>query len=107
MTYRPLIVALCGRPGSGKSEIQKILHSKFGLLPFDDGEILRRHCMEWFDLSPEDVLTQHGKARFTDIDGVTWQNRKIIGEYGNAMETLFGPNCIPIWALRQTDRDFQ
>jgi len=101
------MVALCGRPTTGKSEVQRILHDKFGILPFDDGQILRRHCESLFNLSPIDTETQEGKAQHTVIQGVTWQNRKIIGEYGAALETLFGPQTVPEWAVRSAQRDLR
>lgn len=97
---RPMIVALCGYPKSGKSTVQEILSRRFGLVPFDDGRVLRQHCMELFGLTEEDVTTQEGKARVTEIQGVKWENRKIIGEYGNALESLFGPLTVPNWALK-------
>jgi hypothetical protein len=100
-------VAICGHPGSGKSEIQRILHERFDITPFDDGAILRRHCMELFDMELSDVITQDGKRRFTEIGNVSWQNRKILGEYGNALETTFGSTVIAGYALRQALLDWQ
>ncbi|MDX5412778.1 MAG: hypothetical protein LPK02_07000 [Rhodobacterales bacterium] len=104
---KPIIVALCGHPGSGKSTVQEILHRRFGLIPFDDGAVLRRHCMELFGLSEEDVSTQEGKKRHTVIQGKSWENRKIIGEYGNALETLFGPMTVPHWAIKTALEDWE
>lgn len=102
----PGLIALCGLPGSGKSEIQKILDKKFGYIPFDDGHILRQHCCELFDMSLEDVTTQEGKAGFVEIQGETWQRRKVVGEYGNALEQLFGDLTVPNWAIRSALRDW-
>lgn len=104
---KPLIVALCGRPTSGKSTIQNILHEEFGLIPFDDGDVLRRHCMELFDVTREDVSTQEGKLRTTQIQGVNWENRKIVGEYGDALETTFGELTVPNWAIKAALKDWE
>lgn len=103
---KPNLIALCGLPGSGKSEIQKILDKKFGYVPFDDGHILRQHCCELFDMSLEDVTTQDGKAGFTEIQGKEWQRRKAVGEYGNALEEIFGDLTVPNWAIRSALRDW-
>ena len=107
MQDKPIIVALCGMPTSGKSEIQNILASNFGLTPFDDGVVLRNHCRELFGLSADDVTTQTGKARCTEIQGTTWENRKIIGEYGNILEMKFGEMTIPNWAIGSAMRDWR
>lgn len=104
MNNGPILVALCARPKSGKSTIQKFLEEDFGILPIDDGEVLRRHVMELFDLSLEDVTTQQGKENHTLIQGVDWENRKVIGEYGAILEERFGELTVPNWALRQADK---
>ena len=101
MTTKPLLIALCGRPTSGKSEVQRILMKRFIISPIDDGQILRVHCRELFNLSAADTETQDGKRRITDIQGKPWENRKIIGEYGNILEQKFGNLVIPNWAIRQ------
>lgn len=98
------VIALCGRPGSGKSEVQRILHEHFGIIPFDDAEIGRRHCMELFDMSLHDVTTQEGKSSTTVIQGRDWENRKVIGEYLKAVEDVFGDLVVPHWALRSAKR---
>jgi hypothetical protein len=102
-----MIVALCGYPGSGKSTVQEILHRRFGILPVDDGWVLRKHCMDLFGLSEDDVLTQAGKSRTTEIQGTIWEHRKIIGEYGNALESVFGPLTVPNWALKTAFEDWE
>ena len=100
MNNNPLIVAICGRPGSGKSSVQSTLERNFGIVPIDDGAVLRNHCIELFGMSVDDVTTQDGKNRVTRIQGVDWQNRKVIGEYGAILEDKFGDLTVPNWAIR-------
>ena len=98
---QPLLIALCGRPKSGKSTIQKILADHLGCMPFDDGEILRGHTMELLGLDAKDVYTQEGKAGQIMIDGTVRTVRWALGEMGNAYERTFGEHAIPNWAIRQ------
>ena len=35
------LIALCGIPGSGKSEVQRILHQRYNVQPIDDGWPMR------------------------------------------------------------------
>lgn len=97
---RPLIIGICGQPKSGKSEIQTVLRDFYNITPFDDGNILRRHAAELFDIPLTDLETQQGKLKTSIIQGRKWQNRKILGEYGKALESLFGPYTVPNWGLR-------
>ncbi len=55
--------------------------------------------MELFHLSEYDVSTQEGKKGFTEIQGVSWENRKILGEYGAILEEKFGHLTMPNVAL--------
>lgn len=97
---KPILIALCGWPGSGKTEVQKFLTKDFGVVPIDDGGPLRHIAMDHFGLSHDDCYTQEGKTRFTDINGASWENRKILGEIGKALESKFGEFIMPWMATR-------
>lgn len=103
----PIIIGLNGHPGSGKSTVQDILHRRFKIKPIDDGDVIRRHCRELFGLSLDDTNTQEGKKRHTVIEGNIWENRKILGEYGNLIEETFGQLAIPRHAVREALRQWQ
>lgn len=103
---QPIIVALNGAPGSGKSAVQETLSRHFGLKAVDDGALIRQHCMELFGLTKDDVSTQSGKKRHTEIQGVLWENRKILGEYGAALEATFGDLATPNAALGKCFADW-
>lgn len=106
MASNPKLIALCGQPGSGKSTIQEILERRLNLKAFDDGYVIRHHCMELFGLSYDDVFTQNGKKRHTNIQGKSWENRKILGEYGAMLEHTFGRNTVPSWAVQAALRNW-
>jgi hypothetical protein len=101
----PHLIALCGHPLSGKSTTQKILRNKYDYDSVDDGFALRKFAVESLGLSWDDVRTQEGKLRHTEIAGVDWENRKILGEFGNAIEATFGPQAIPFIATRNLRDD--
>lgn len=96
----PHLVGLCGNPKSGKSEVQKILNKRFGVIPIDDGEVLRQFCIDYLGLSYDDVYSQEGKARYTEILHRNWQNRELLGELGNRLEEMFGNFIMPFIATR-------
>ncbi|WP_143062006.1 hypothetical protein [Faunimonas pinastri] len=96
----PRLIGICGNPRSGKSEAQRILKEQYGVQPVDDGFALRHFAVRHLGLSWEDVQTQEGKARYTDILGGTWQNREILGELGNKLEGMFGEHIMPFMATR-------
>ena len=99
----PRLIALCGRPGAGKSTVQNILADKYGVQPIDDGMALRRFCVDHLGMSWDDVLTAEGKSGFVEILGKRWQRRKILGELGNALERTFGAHILPWIATRELD----
>lgn len=98
----PHIIAICGNPTSGKSEVQRILATK-GVYPIDDGEPLRRFAVDSLGLLPADVRTQEGKLRATAILDRDWEHRKLLGEFGKKLEELFGPDIMPFMATRKLD----
>jgi len=102
--YLPRYIAICGNPKSGKSEVQKILNRAYGVQPVDDGEPLREFAIRNLGLSYEDAYTQEGKLRSTTICGEEWQNRKVLGELGNALEKTFGKHIMPFMAVQATKR---
>lgn len=104
--FMPHLIGLCGHPKSGKSEVQKVLNKRFGVIPIDDGEVLRQFCIDYLGLSYDDVYTQEGKARSTNILGRVWQNREILGELGNRLEAMFGESIMPYIATRSLNSDF-
>lgn len=92
MTY---IIGLCGHPKSGKSEVQRILMEKFGVIAVDDGACLREFAMQNLGLTWDDVYTQEGKAAEIEVAGEVMQVRQFLGRLGNAIEDEFGQQIIP------------
>lgn len=96
----PRFIGLCGNPKAGKSEVQKILEAEFGYRSIDDGHVLREFAVEKLGLTWDDVQTQAGKARRTEILGKTWVNRDILGTLGKQLEDMFGEWIMPFIATR-------
>lgn len=94
------LIALCGAPGAGKSEVQQYLRKHYDVMSVDDGSPLRDFAMRHLGLSPWHVTTQDGKASTAVFPGGRpMVVRKALGELGNAIEALFGPDAIPAMAL--------
>lgn len=104
MSRIPRFIALCGHPKSGKSTVQKMLQDEFGIIPVDDGKILRDFAVEHLGVTREQVTTQAGKLAKIDILGRTWTVREILGEYGNLLEAMFGSHFIPMAAVASTKK---
>ena len=102
---RQMLIALCGHPKSGKSEVQRFLQ-EYGVKPIDDGRPLRRFAMENLGLSNEDVYTQEGKMREFSIGDQSMTVRKFLGEFGNALESKFGADFIPELAVRSLHNQY-
>lgn len=83
---RPKIIGLCGHPGHGKSEVQRLLELRLGVTPIDDGLPIRKIAMERHGLSWDDVSTQAGKARLIEVDGRTTSIREVLGLIGKEFE---------------------
>lgn len=96
----PRYIGLCGDPQVGKSEVQRILWERFGVVSVDDGWPLRDFAMRHLGLSHDDVLTQAGKRRSSIINGREWENRKTLGDLGVALENLFGGDVMHWMATR-------
>lgn len=101
MNEFPQFIAICGYPNSGKTTIQNIMKEKYGVIPVDDGGVLREIAMKYFSLSWADVHTQEGKLNHTTICGKKWQNRDILGTLGNKLEEMFGDQALPWLTLNR------
>lgn len=99
----PRYIAICGYPNSGKSTVQKILETEYGVIPVDDGRILRDFAKRMFGMCESDVNTQAGKEKYTSIGDKTWQNRNVLGTLGQILEDTFGEQVIPETAMRDAD----
>lgn len=102
------LIALCGTPGSGKSEVQRILHQRYNVQPIDDGWPLRDFAMRHCGAKLLDVNTQAGKAQVWEFPGGRrMKMREFLGEFGKAIEALLGPDAIPAMALKAVERERQ
>ena len=94
------LIALCGAPGAGKTAVQEYLRTAYGVRPADDGWCLRDFAMRHLGLSEWHVKTQEGKASMVTLPGgKTMTAREALGEFGNRVEEVFGPDAIPEMAL--------
>lgn len=101
----PKLIAICGHPKSGKSEVQRLLHSSFGYQPVDDGLPMRAFCVENLGMRWDDVTSQEGKAGHVEILGRRWQRREILGVLGNHFEAMFGQHIMPFMATVGLEHD--
>jgi hypothetical protein len=101
----PKLIALCGHPKAGKSEVQKILEEFYGHLPVDDGLPMRSFCVHHLGMRWDDVQSQAGKAGYVEILGKRWQRRDILGQLGNVYEDMFGADIMPFMACIGLDPD--
>lgn len=99
----PRLICFCGHPGAGKSEAQKILEERHGVVPIDDGWPMRDFAMRHLGLTLQDVTTQEGKAQTILFAGRSFTVRWLLGELGNRLEELLGPDAMPMMAARQLE----
>jgi hypothetical protein len=99
----PRLIALCGKPGSGKSLAADLLAEAHGYRIHDDGGPLRAIAMDYFGCSESDVFTQAGKKREIRINGRTITVRQLLGEIGEAFEEKFGANMVPQMSANAQD----
>lgn len=96
------LIALCGAPGVGKTAVQEYLQQHFNVTPVDDGAPIREIAMAQFGLSKWHVTTQEGKASNVTLPGGNVMPvRVLLGEIGNKIEAIGGPDCIPAMALKR------
>lgn len=91
----PRLIALCGRPGSGKSEAASLISKRYGHMVADDGGPLRDIAMRYLGATSRQVFTQAGKLETISIAGNDWQVRKALGDLGKAFEATFGEHIMP------------
>lgn len=100
------LIVLCGAPGSGKSEVQRILHQRFNVQPVDDGWPMRDFAVRHCGARLLDVETQAGKAQsYTFPGGNIMSMREFLGQMGNAIERILGDDAIPAMALEALKRE--
>lgn len=103
-----MLIAICGHPRSGKTEVQRLLQKLYGVEPIDDGWPLRDYAMRHMGASHFDVCTEPGKRSLAYMSGepvvdartgehLTW--RRVLGLIGMQFEELFGGNHLPRCAL--------
>jgi hypothetical protein len=96
----PRYIALCGNPGAGKSEVQRILRESYGVQPVDDGHAIRAIAVEHMGLTWDQVRTQAGKRETVELAGKDWVVRDLLGQIGNQLEALLGPHAMPFLSER-------
>lgn len=99
----PRFIGICGNPKAGKSLVQAILGSELGYTAIDDGFVLREFAVEKLGLTWDDVITQEGKLRSTEILGKEWNHRDLLGTFGKQLEDMFGEHIMPYLAMRNCD----
>ena len=98
-------IALCGAPGTGKSEVQRILEQKYSVASFDDGNFLRKSVMSLYDLEEWHVTTQEGKATLIKIGDKEITVRKLMGDLGLHLEK-YDPDFISRRALKDAMKQY-
>ena len=88
---KPTFLALCGAPGSGKSQVQKILNNHFGCISVDDGRPVRDMAKIVYGLNETQVSTPKGKNELVQLpNGEVLTVREILGNLANQFEKLHG-----------------
>lgn len=80
-----MLIGLCGKPNSGKSEIRKLLEKR-GFTVLNTKENLIKACSALTGIEEECFATSKGKE--AEYEGV--KLRKIMGEVQSCIENLFG-----------------
>lgn len=79
-------VALCGYPKVGKSEVQRIISERYGVVALDDSEPLRKAARILYNLDEWHVATQEGKASIIVVGNKRMTVRTALGKLGNYLE---------------------
>lgn len=85
-----MIIGLCGKPQSGKTEVRRILNERFGFEVVNSKSVLYTMSAYVTGLKPEDF--SHPDLKNNAFNGAT--HRQITGELGNAVERLFGDSYL-------------
>ncbi len=94
-----MIIGLCGKPGSGKSEVREILERSFGFETVCSKRILYKMSADITGLAVSDF--SNPKIKNSIFKG--HQLRKITGELGNTVENLFGDSHLVNKAVSELD----
>lgn len=81
-----MLIGLCGKPQSGKSEVRFILEKQFGFETINVKIPIIRACHELTGIPFERFTTQEGKASLYKGEPL----RNIMGKVGAVMEAMFG-----------------
>lgn len=81
-----MLIGLCGKPQSGKSEVRFILEKQFGFETINVKIPIIRACHELTGVPFEQFTTQTGKASLYKGEPL----RNIMGRVGAVMEEMFG-----------------
>jgi len=95
-----MYIALCGPSKAGKTTVQQILSEEFGVIPVDDGRVLRDMGKLVFGLTEYDVTTHEGKAKKVEILDREWEVKEILGELGKAIEDNFHEFIVPYVTIK-------
>jgi hypothetical protein len=98
-------IALCGAPGAGKSEVQRLLDTYYHFRPIDDSRILREAAMILYGLEDWHVSTQEGKSVLITVGDEQISVRRLLGELGLHLEKR-DPHHIPKRALADAIAEF-
>lgn len=91
-----MLLGLTGKPQTGKSEVAKILVSKYGFTLIDTKDKLREIVSEITGISYSTLQSSLGKEQL--YKGVPV--RKIMGNVGLCLEDMFGVDYLPSEALK-------
>lgn len=80
------LVALCGYPQAGKSQVQRILTDLYGLVAVDDARPLREAVCTLYGLTPWHVETQAGKSSLVPVGDTDVEVRTLLAELGAHLE---------------------
>jgi hypothetical protein len=81
-----MLIGLCGKPQSGKSEVRFLLEERFGFQSINTKRPLALACHELTGIPHSQFLTQEGKAQL--YKGIPLRN--IMGKVQDTLEQMFG-----------------